>query len=802
MKRWSVLALALMCGGAGAEDVNLAYLNSLLTPITVNGRPYVGLAIYADPDPLHPGAYLLKDAPGEGFVDLDDVARAVVVYARDGSGESLKHARDLLDIVLLLQAPDGEFFNFITRDGRVNTDGQTSYKSAGFWAARAVWGLAEALPAFEASDPAYAVSLRTALDKAVAAFARNVDARYGTFRDLDGLKVPAWLPQDGSDVGSILVVGLSKYLQGHPQDVAARQLATRVAEGIQAFSPGDATTYPFGLPLPDTRNPVGWHAWGARQVQALALAGRVLGRADFIQTARRAAHPLLQLLVSSGPLAQMTPAPQPYPQIAYGMESIASSFFALADATGEDVWNELGGLSTAWLSGLNDQRLPLYDPSTGRTYDGLERGFVNTSAGAESNVTALLALQQAEARPSAMQYLHAQEVERRADVLLEAEAGQDFGSPATPRPYADASGRTLAVLTGGGSLTISSPAAGTYSAQLLALARAAPSSLRLDASGQSRSVTLRSAQEGLRAFPLGTLRLTAGAPIALTQQGASDALPDAIWLFPELEHKQVAVGTRRTLLLKSWSDQPLPTGDLPGGATIQAYDRLGQAVPGPQVPPYGFALAKWTAEVYGGPAGTIARRVSLTAAQVLGHHVLLDLTALFNGDAFSTSVQPQRGNLDNPGGVTGATLPAERAPRPGPMVIAGTPLLFPDPLNRPNVYTPAGEQLDLPPGPASALHLLITADHGPVQATLQLHFTAGEPLSVQLRVSDWCQSPQFGEGVAAAFTARRMANGNLESLNCHLYSVTLALPPGRSLSSLVLPARSTLHLFALTIERP
>ncbi len=267
-------ALGLMLlGSTHAREVNLSYLNSLLTPITVEGKAYTGLAIYADPDPKTPGQYLLKDAPGEGFVDLDDVARAVVVYARDGSPESLKHARDLLEIVLLLQTPDGEFYNFITREGRVNTDGQTSFKSAGFWAARAVWGMAEALPAFEKTDPAFAARVQASLKKAVVAFATNVDAKYGQFRDVDGVKAPTWLPMDGSDVGSILVVGLSTYLKTHPQDQAAAQLAGRVAEGIAAFAPGDPMTYPFGLPLPDTKNRVGLARLG-REAGAGAGAGR------------------------------------------------------------------------------------------------------------------------------------------------------------------------------------------------------------------------------------------------------------------------------------------------------------------------------------------------------------------------------------------------------------------------------------------------------------------------------------------------------------------------------------------------
>lgn len=797
-----LLLAALLLGSARAAEVNLSYLNSLLTPITVGGRPYTGLAIYADPDPKNPGKYILKDAPGEGFVDLDDVARAVVVYARDGSPDSLKHARELLEVVLLLQAPDGEFYNFINWDGKINRDGQTSFKSAGFWAARAVWGLAEALPAFERSDPAFAGRLQQALTLAVGAFARNVDAKYGTYRTLDGLKVPAWLPMDGSDVGSILVVGLAAYLKTHPGDAAARQLALRVAEGIQAFTPGDAATYPFGLPLPNTKSPVEWHAWGARQVQALALAGRVLDRPDFIETARKAAaHPLLHLLISSGPVERLTPAPVPYPQIAYGMESIASGYFALADATGEDVWNELGGLTTAWLHGLNDQRLPLYDPATGRTYDGLERGFVNTSAGAESNVTALLALQQAQARPSAARFLRAQEVERRADVLLEAETGDDFGGAPATRSYADASGRTLAVLGGGGSLTLKSPVAGRYAAQLLALGRPTAPGLRFDGAGQSKTVALKADAEGLRAFPLGSLNLAVGTPLALTQTGNGDALPDALWLFPELESKQVAAGTVRTLLLKSWSAGPQAPPTLPAGATVQVYDATGRRVTGNQLPPYGFALAEWTATAYTGPEAQSTRQVELKAAQSVGAFQLIDLGPVRNGDAFSTASDPRRGNLDNPGGASGATLPAERAPQAGVLRAGNAAYLFPDPLARPNMYTPAGERLNLPAGPARALHLLITADHGPAQATATLHFREGAPLNVPLRVSDWCQLPQFGETVAVPFTARRMGNGTLESLNCSLYGVTLPVPAGRILTALTLPSRATLHLFALTVER-
>ena len=316
-------------------------------------------------------------------------------------------------------------------------------------------------------------------------------------------------------------------------------------------------------------------------------------------------------------------------------------------------------------------------------------------------------------------------------------------------------------------------------------------------------MTLAASPEGLRAYPLGTLKLPAGAPIALTQTAGGDALPDAVWLFPELEAKQVAVGKTRTLLLKSWSDQPQSAGTLPAGASLKTYRMTGQPAEGDQIPPYGFALAQWPGEAYAGPETSTAQQVSLSAAQTIGKNELLNLAPIFNGDAFSTSSEPRRGNLDNPGGAAGATLPAERAPKAGPLTVAGAALLFPDPLTRPNVYTPSQAlRLNLPPGPATALHLLITADHGAAQTSLTLHFSEGDPLSVPLKVSDWCQSPQFGEAVAAAFNARRIGNGTLESLNCNLYAVTLAVPAGRTLTAVTFPSRPTLHLFGLTIERP
>ena len=48
-----------------------------------------------------------------------------------------------------------------------------------------------------------------------------------------------------------------------------------------------------------------------------------------------------------------------------------------------------------WFSGKNPANIPMYDPETGRGYDGISGpGEYNKNAGAESTIEALLALQE------------------------------------------------------------------------------------------------------------------------------------------------------------------------------------------------------------------------------------------------------------------------------------------------------------------------------------------------------------------------------------------------------------------------
>jgi hypothetical protein len=73
---------------------------------------------------------------------------------------------------------------------------------------------------------------------------------------------------------------------------------------------------------------------------------------------------------------------------------------AIADAcerawaiTGEDRWRHDVLVCGEWLIGANDGRVPLYDPNTGATSDGLMPGGANANSGAESTIAGLAVLE-------------------------------------------------------------------------------------------------------------------------------------------------------------------------------------------------------------------------------------------------------------------------------------------------------------------------------------------------------------------------------------------------------------------------
>jgi hypothetical protein len=817
----------LWLGLASAQRVNFDHLDFLTDRFYIEGERHLGVWIYAEPSPADPEIYTHRTDEDEGAACVDDVARAAIAYLwgyRTGVDPGgLDKARELLMFVMAMQAEDGDFYNFVFPDGQINRLGITSRKGAGWWAARAVWALAEGYAAFYEHEPEFAAQLETSLLRALPPFSAKVLPGRGTFRDIHGFQVPAWLPDDGADMASNLLLGLAHYL-ALVEHAEARLLLNAVAEGISAFQYGPPETYPFLAHLPFARDPLEWHAWGSRQAQALARAYEVTGEAAWLESAEaEAGHFFVHLLAGLGPIESMRPAVRAFPQIAYGMESLASGLFALADATGKDVYNELGGLMAGWLLGNNVLRQSMYDPATGRVFDGLERGVINRNSGAESTITGLMALLQAEARPLAAAMLDYQWLARHDEVVVELELGTDFGQPPKTEIDTRASGQVTAILEAGASIAVDFELERGGSYRVYALSRAEPweshATVFLDRQRLGVVTTGPVVETHFRMVDLGVVTLAAGPRSATVQHTSGRPIRfDALVLRPLVMEKLYGKPGERLLLLKSWSDTEvegligadgLAVGQV---AQVRVFDRQANFIeattvaPGSSValPPFGFALARWSteqplpefaAEVRVGP------EVKTSVSFEEGVFVALDLSGAFNNDAFSDPSNP-RGNFDNRSGVLGATYPAERAPTENSIVeVSGALFRFPPTSADANNIALKGQTLLVPEGRYSELLLLGASEQGSYQATVRFVYQDETSNELTLGLSDWCQLPRYGEVIAYEFLQRRGASGAIERITCRIYFQTLKLRPDAVLTRIILPDRDTMHLFALTLRQ-
>ncbi|HLO16334.1 MAG TPA: hypothetical protein VK206_15990, partial [Anaerolineales bacterium] len=183
--------------GLDRGNVNLSHLNFLVEDAEIAGQPMAITHIYSE----YPH-YEWVDASGEGIAAVDDAARAALVYLSDyetrRDPSSLDRARRLLNFVLYMQAEDGQFYNFILdRAGTINQTGNTSFKSSGWWAARAARALATGYRVFRSLDPAYASQIDQAFLRIRDVWAGEVAVNYGKYDSLHGLQIPAWLIAGG-----------------------------------------------------------------------------------------------------------------------------------------------------------------------------------------------------------------------------------------------------------------------------------------------------------------------------------------------------------------------------------------------------------------------------------------------------------------------------------------------------------------------------------------------------------------------------------------------------------------------------
>lgn len=414
--------------GSDRSPINLQHLNFLVEDVTIAGQPMAITHIYSE----FP-KYEWVDASGEGIAALDDAARAAVVYLtayeRRPDPAYLDKARRLLNFAVYLQAPDGQFYNFITdRQGTINRTGNTSYLSTGWWAARAMWALGTGYRVFAPLDAAYAADLQRHFALGRDAWVRGAQPLAGQSSPVHGIPVPGWLVNGGADVTAIAVLGLLEMdAASGGQDAGTRALLTQFADGLAQYQIGNGLNYPWGMHPDSAAAPFAWHAWGSAQAWALARAGKQVARPDWVASARKEADLFFTRFVAGPMVSEWGVLPETYPQIAYGIDSLTQAFLAVGAATGAPQYAQEAGLTAAWFFGNNAAGTAMYDPATGRGYDGLQGSNdqrVNRNAGAESTIEALMALLAVQATPAAARLLPYRAAAEPGWQVLQAEDAQ------------------------------------------------------------------------------------------------------------------------------------------------------------------------------------------------------------------------------------------------------------------------------------------------------------------------------------------------------------------------------------------
>jgi len=355
--------------------------------------------------------YLYVGDADEGIACVDDVARAAVVYLRHfeltGDRASLEMGKALVRFVMHMQSDAGLFYNFVfDRDLRINTTHQNSTADAfTWWAGRAVWALGTAARVLKLEDPEFSAECVERIRRTLPHLAGMLE-HYGQTTTVAGREVPLWLVGEyASDATSEMMLGLVALREAYPDaypDTDLHEMIARFSDGIARMQYGSMNVFPYAAHV---SYPNEWHGWGNSQTQALAEAG-------LVESALREANAFYpRLLVAGWRHSMVLDDPEggrDFEQIAYAVRGVAVGLARLHAQTGETRYATLAGLAASWFTGNNAAGVAMYDPETGRVFDGInDPETVNRNSGAESTIEGLVTVLEIEQIPEALRWLHA-----------------------------------------------------------------------------------------------------------------------------------------------------------------------------------------------------------------------------------------------------------------------------------------------------------------------------------------------------------------------------------------------------------
>jgi hypothetical protein len=333
----------------------LRHLHRLTHSFVHDGQRISYIRIYARPpssdDTRQLEFIVAQDSGLEGIACVDDTARAATlgfqVYQQTASAEALRLARDWLSFVEYMQGPDGRFANFILDEaGTKNLRGQTSRTGGTWWTARAMWALATAWRVTQ--DPHY-----------LRCFER------GRLSPTADMKIKA-----------LHALALMELYQVQPSTA----LLTRICALCDAIV---ARGHGYFRDRADKANV---KMWGYHQLQAVARAGRLFSRPDYVAACEATVQNLVEPVIAAG-FYHDYPREQDH-QCAYDISPLVLGLEELYRVRGQPRLRELALECAGWLDGHNLAGTAMYDPRTGCCSDGITGGEASLDCGAESAIEA------------------------------------------------------------------------------------------------------------------------------------------------------------------------------------------------------------------------------------------------------------------------------------------------------------------------------------------------------------------------------------------------------------------------------
>ncbi|HPX15943.1 MAG TPA: hypothetical protein PL068_05165 [Petrotogaceae bacterium] len=744
MKRFFLIVIIGMVMGISAFskiDINLSHLEFLKDSFNIEGKYYTGYWIYADKTA---GAYKHAPAVSEGVTCVDDVARVAILYTdlyrQKSNSLYMQRAREALEFVLAMQDNDGDFYNFIDENGTINRTGITSRKSKSWWAARAFWSISNGMEIFKSTDSQF--------------YDRLSVAAKSSFDLLKGSLDKSFLINGYTDVSSVFLLGLVKYYQNSP-DEKTLELAQSIGKAI-IDKQLDESAYK-GV-YNESNSGFAWHSWGSRQAQALADLYTICGKEEYIASARKYADNWLEVLLSLGPIYEVKEYFALYPQIAYGAEAASSSCSSIFRATGEERYGYLAALFAGFFFRNNILSVPMYGKN-GEGYDGLHSVYINSNAGAESTISALLTLMQINSLDEKFhRFIDAKVIGASKTILMEAEKFD----PGISSFDIDNSGNVR--LASKEKLVIKSSVPlekDIYDVYMLGSVQASDVAVKTYF-GENIQETVLKRGSVIYSLAQGISYSSGKVTLSFTPSNGY-VYADQILFVPQV-HKFVIELDGEFFLFS-------------GGRMIST----------------DYTLSAQSSKAY-------TDKFTVKTFENKGH-INVDLSEVFNNDGIVDFKNRREGNFDNPEGVFGAKYSQEEIEKKKAegYILSGTVPFFIQTTTKDNIVCTGQELLFDKPVYAKYMYIAGSCDHGSYESKLTIQYEDKSSSEVDLKFSDWCQEPIYGESTLLNGKYRYTSLGIKENINPKIFIQKIELSP-KGTERIYLPKSPTMHIFALTFS--